>query len=156
MYIFVYHRIYYHLPKTALRRTNTLPERQILLDSLLFWLNTTPRKESAVSAERCVDRTITFVPLWKFLEVFKVSLKHLTIHENFFIPDLIHYLRAYFKGYHIQLHRNEKSQPRHLQHRITPKYKAMTMLSMDLKGMLISYTGLIFYLVVMYKVTYLK
>ena len=56
------------------------------------------------------------------------------------MPELMHYLRTYFKGSNIcQLCRNEKSHPRQLQPRINPNYKAMTRLSMDLKEMLRSY-----------------
>ena len=47
--------------KAAIRRTEILVERYVLLDSLLFRLNTTPGKESTVLAtpEDCVDRIIT-------------------------------------------------------------------------------------------------
>ena len=57
----------------------------------------------------------------------KPTQEYLTMNETFYIPDLIHHLKAYIKGYHIcQLYRNEKPQPRQLQHRINPSYKAMT------------------------------
>ena len=36
---------------------------------------------------------------------------------------------------HCQLHRNEKTKARQLQHRISPNYKAMSRLSMDVKVM---------------------
>ena len=47
--------------KAAIRRTETLAERFLVEDSLLFRLNTTPGKESAVLAipESCVDGIIT-------------------------------------------------------------------------------------------------
>ena len=46
--------------KAAIKRAETLAERYLLLDSLLFRLNTTPEKESTVSAipESCVDKII--------------------------------------------------------------------------------------------------
>ena len=38
-----------------------------------------------------------------------VNKMYLAINEQFFIPDLMCYLKAYIKGCHIdQLHRNEK------------------------------------------------
>ena len=74
--------------------------------------------------------------------------------KKFFIPDLVHDLRTYVKGCHIcQLHRNEKPQPRQLQHRINPNYKAMTRLSIDLKVILRSYTGHRYILVVIDEAT---
>ena len=60
----------------------------------------------------------------------------MTINDNFFIPNLIHYLRSYIKGCHIcQLSRNEKPPSRHFQTRINPNYILMSRLSMDLKVM---------------------
>ena len=105
--------------------------------SLLFWLNTTPRKESAVLAipESCVDRIITLCHSSIFGGYQGVIKLSLSIDENFFILDLAHYLRAYIKGCHIcQLLRNVKPQPRQLQHRINPNYRAMAGLSMDLNA----------------------
>ena len=61
---------------------------------------------------------------------------------NFFIPNLIHYLRSYIKGCPIcQLSRNEKLPTRHLQTRINPNYVPMSRLSMDLKVMPRSHKG---------------
>ena len=66
---------------------------------------------------------------------------HLTISDNF-IPNLMHYLRAYIKGCHIcHLSRNEKLPSRHLQTRINPNYILMSRLSMDLKVMPRSHKG---------------
>ena len=61
---------------------------------------------------------------------------------NFFIPNLIHYLRSYIKGcYTSQLSRNEKPPSRHFQTRINPNYVPMSRLSMDLKVMPRSHKG---------------
>ena len=61
---------------------------------------------------------------------------------NFFIPNLIHYLRSYIKGCHLcQLTCNEKPPPRQLQARINPNYVPMSWLSMDLKVMPRSHKG---------------
>ena len=67
---------------------------------------------------------------------------YLAMSEKFCIPNLIHYLRSYIKGFHIcQLSRNEKLPPRHLQTRINPNYITMSRLSMDLKTMPRSHKG---------------
>ena len=49
------------LHKVVIWRIETLAERYLLLDSLLFRLNTTPEKESTVLAtsENCVGEIIT-------------------------------------------------------------------------------------------------
>ena len=128
----------------------------MLIDSLLLRLNATPGKESAVLAipENFADRIITLYHsriLTGHQGVIKV---YLTINEKFFIQDLIHYLRAYIKGFPIcQLHRNEKPQPILLQDGINHNYKAITRLHMDLKVMPRSYKGHIFILVVIDEVT---
>ena len=46
--------------KTAIQKVEMLPERYILLDSLLFKIITTPEKETAVLAitEICTDKII--------------------------------------------------------------------------------------------------
>ena len=72
----------------------------------------------------------------------------------FFIPHLIHYLRTCLKGFHkCQLQRNEKLQPRQLQCKINPDYKAMTRLSLDFKVMPRLYKGHKFILVVIDEIT---
>ena len=62
--------------------------------------------------------------------------------DKFFIPNLIHYLRSYVKGYPLcQLVCNEKLPPRQLQTRINPNYVPLSRLSMDLKVMPRFYKG---------------
>ena len=78
----------------AIRKTETLAERYLLLDSLLFRLNTTPGKELAVY---CIVRIIALYHSG-ILQDIKVSLNQLTINEKFFIPHLVHYLKSYIKG----------------------------------------------------------
>ena len=66
----------------------------------------------------------------------------LTISNNCFIPNLIHYLRYYIKGCHIcQLAHNEKPPVRQLQTGINPNYIPLSRLSMDLKVMPRSHKG---------------
>ena len=83
--------------KTAIRKVETLAERYILLDSLLFKI--TPEKETAVLAvpETCADKIITLYHPSLFAGHHGVTKTYLTISEKFFIPNLIHYLRSYIK-----------------------------------------------------------
>ena len=122
--------------KSAIRKLETLSEKYVLLDSLLFRL--LPEKETTALAipEMCADRTITLYHKSLFAGHQGVIKIYLTISDKFFIRDLIHYLRSYIKGCHIcQLSCNEKLPSRHLQTRINPNYVPMSRLSMDLKVM---------------------
>ena len=67
----------------------------------------------------------------------QVVLKtYLTISDNFFVPNLMPYLRSYLKACHIcQLARNDKPPLRQLQTRISLNYRPMSRFSMDLKVM---------------------
>ena len=98
--------------KLAIKRLQTLAEKYILQDSLLFKL--IPEKETAVLAvpETCVDRIITLYHSSLFTGHQGVIKTYLTISDKFFIPNLIHYLRSYIKGCHLcQLACNEKPPP---------------------------------------------
>ena len=128
--------------KSVIRKLETLSEKYVLLDSLLFRIS--PEKETAVLAipEMCTDKII--IPYHKSLFAGHqgVIKTYLTISDKFFIPNLIHYLRSYIKGCHIcQLSCNEKLPTRHLQTRINPNYIPMSRLSMDLKVMPRSHKG---------------
>ena len=115
-----------------------LAEKCVLLDSLLFKISMTPDKETAVLAipETCVDSIITLYHSSLFAGHQGIIKTYLTINNNFFIPNLIHYLRSYIKGCHIcQLTRNEKPPGRQLQTRINLNYRYLSRLSMDLKVM---------------------
>ena len=128
--------------KSAIRKLETLSEKYVLLDSLLFRIS--PEKETAVLAipETCTDKIITLYHKSLFAGHQGVIKTYLTISDKFFIPNLIHYLRSYIKGCHIcQLSRNEKLPSRHLQTRINPNYVPMSRLSMDLKVMPRSHKG---------------
>ena len=128
--------------KSAIRKLETLSEKYVLLDSLLFRIS--PEKETAVLAipETCMDKIITLYHKSLFAGHQGVIKTYLTISDKFFIPNLIHYLRSYIKGCHIcQLTRTEKPPSRHLQARINPNYVPMSRLSMDLKVMPKSHKG---------------
>ena len=119
--------------KAAIRKVETLVERYVLLDSLLFKI--TPKKETAVIAvpEACTDKIITLYHSSLFAGHQGVIKTYLTISNKFFIPNLIHYLRSYIKGCHIcQLAHNEKPPAKQLQTRINPNYIPLSRLSMDL------------------------
>ena len=138
----------------AIRKVETLAEKYILLDSLLFKI--TPEKETAVLAipEMCTDKVITLYYSSLFAEHQGVIKTYLTISDKFFIPNLIHYLRSYIKGCHIcQLACNEKPPVRQLQSRINPNCTPLSRLSMDLKVMPRSHKGHKFILCIVDEVT---
>ena len=61
---------------------------------------------------------------------------YLTMTSKFFIPHLMHSLRAFLKACHIcQLSRNDRPPSRQLETRINLNYRPMSRLSMDLKVM---------------------
>ena len=122
----------------AIHKVETLSERFILLDSLLFKLITTPGREKALLAiqEVCADKIITLYHVSLFVGHQGVIKTYLTISDKFFIPNLVHYLRSYLKECHIcQLARNGKPPSRQLQTRIYLNYRPMSRISMDLKVM---------------------
>ena len=128
--------------KSAIKKLETLSEKYVFLDSLLFRIS--PEKETAVLAipETCTDKIITLYHKSLFAGHQGVIKTYLTISDKFFIPNLIHYLRSYIKGCHIcQLSHNEKLPSRHLQARINPNSVPMSRLSMDLKVMPRSHKG---------------
>ena len=109
--------------KTAIQKVETIAERYILLDSLLFKIITTPEKEMAIPAIPgiCADKIITLY------------------HTSLFAG---HYLHSYIKGCHVcQLAHNEKPSMRQLQARINLNYRPISRLSMDLKVMVMSSKG---------------
>ena len=122
--------------KPAIRKIETLAEKYVLFDSLLFRISS--EKETAVLAvpETCTDKILTLYDKSLFAGHQGVIKTYLTISDKFFIPNLIHYLRSYIKGCHLcQLVHNENPPPRQLQARINPNYLPMSRLSMDLKVM---------------------
>ena len=140
--------------KAVIRKIETLAERYILLDSLLFKIM--PEKESAVLAvpKTCADKIITLYHFSLFAGHQDVIKTYLTISNKSFIPNLIHYLRSYIKGCHIcQLACNEKPPARQLQTRINPNYIPLSRLSMDLKAMPRFYKGHKFILCIIDEVT---
>ena len=87
--------------KSAIRKLETLPEKYALLDSLLFRISA--EKETVVLAipETCADKIITLYHKSLFAGRQGVIKTYLTFSDKFFIPNLIHCLRSYIKGYHI-------------------------------------------------------
>ena len=141
--------------KTAIRKVETLAEKYILLDSLLFNISATPYKEVVLTMpEACVDSIIALYHLILFTGHQGVVKTYLTISDKFFIPNLIHYLKSYIKGCHIcQLNRNEKPPSRQLQTRINLNCTPLSRLSMDLKVMPKSSKGHKFILCIIDEVT---
>ena len=119
-----------------------LAERYILIDSLLCKIVTIPEKETALLAilEVCADKIITLYHSSLFAGHQGVIKRYLTMSEEFFIPNLIHYLHSYIKGCHIcQLPCNANPPTRQLQTKINLNYRHLCRLSMDLKVMSRSY-----------------
>ena len=81
----------------------TLAQRFILLDSLLFKLVTTLGRETVLLAvpEMCADKIITLYHTSLFAGHQGVVKTYLTISNKFFILGLMYYVRAFIKGCHI-------------------------------------------------------
>ena len=80
--------------KVGIRKVETLAEKYILLDSLLFKIMVTPDKDTAVLAisEMCADSIIALYHSNLFAGHQGVIKTFLTICGKFFMPNLIHYL----------------------------------------------------------------
>ena len=110
----------------------------------MFKLTTVPGKESAVLAipEVCADKIITLYHSNLSAGHQGVIKTYLTVSDRFYIPNLMHYLQSYIKGYHVcQLNRKDKLPERQVQPRINLNYRPLSRLSMDLKVMPKSYKG---------------
>ena len=122
----------------AICKVETLTERFILLDSLLFKLVTMSDKETALLAvaDICADKIIMLYHTSLFAGHQGVIKTYLTISDNFFIPGMMYYLRSFLRGCHIcQLVKNDKLPMRQLQTRIHLNYRPLSRVSMDLKVM---------------------
>ena len=91
--------------KTAVQKVETLAEKYILLDSFLFKIVATPKKEKALLAtpEICADKSFTLYHSSLFAGHQGVIKTYLTIKDKFFIP--LHSINTLFvilyKGCHI-------------------------------------------------------
>ena len=113
--------------KSAIRNLETLAERYVLLDSLLFKISLEKETTVLPIPETCTDKNITLYHKSLFAGHQGVIKTYLTISDKFFIPNVIHYFRSYIKGCHLcQLSCNEKPPSRHLQTRINPNYVPMS------------------------------
>ena len=130
--------------KSVICKIEALTERYMLLDLLLFKLNTNSGKETVLLAipEICADQIITLYHSSLFAGHQGVIKTYLTIADKFFIPDLMHYLQSYIKGCHIcQLSTKDKIPTRQIQAKINLNYRPSSRLSMDLKVMPKSHKG---------------
>ena len=137
-------------------KVEVLAGRYILLDSLLFKLNTNPEKETVLLAipEVCADKIITLYHSSMFVGQQGVIKTYLMIADKFLIPDLLHYLCSYIKGCHIcQLPKKDKTPTRKFLARINLNYRPLSRLSMDLKVMPKSHKGHKFILCVIDEMT---
>ena len=114
--------LYLYLPqnklpssKPAIRKIETLAEKYVTLDSLLFRISSDKETAVLAVAETCADRIITLYHKSLFAKHQGVIKTYLAISDKFFIPNLMHYHRSYIKGCHFcQLSHNEKPPPRQL------------------------------------------
>ena len=88
--------------RSAIHKVETLAERFILLDSLLFILVTMPERETMLLAvpEVCTDKIIMLYHTSLFAGHQGVIKTYLPISDKFFIPGFMHYLRLFIKGCH--------------------------------------------------------
>ena len=113
-------------------------QNYVWLDQLLFKLITILDKEKAflAIAESYTGKIISLYHNSLFAGHQGVIKTYLTMTNKFFIPNLMHYLRAFLKACHIcQLSRNDKPPSRELESRINLNYRCMSRLSIDLKVM---------------------
>ena len=124
--------------RSTIKKIEALAESFVLLDSLIFQLVMTPDKEAAILAipEICVDKIIALYHTSLFTGHQGVVKTYLKMRDEFFIPNLMHYLRSFIKGCHVcKLSRSNKPPTRQLQPRIYLNYRPLSKLSMDLKVM---------------------
>ena len=104
--------------------------------------------------ETCTDKIISLYHYTLFAGHQGVLKTDLTISSKFFIPNLMHYLRAFLRACHVcQLNRNDKPPSRQLETRINLNYRPMSRLSMDLKVKPRSQRGHQYTLCIIHKVT---
>ena len=140
--------------KNDIHKVETLAERYIILDSLLFKLNLEKERVLLAIPQMCVDQIITMYHTSLFAGHQGIVKTYLTMADMFFIPDLMHYLCSYIRGYHIcQLSKKDKIPPRCFQKRINLNYRPLSRLSIDLKVMPKSHGGHKFILYVVDEVT---
>ena len=121
-------------------QNRSISREYILLDSLLFKLNSEKEKAVLAIPEVYVNQIITLYHSGLFAGHQGVVKTYLTMVDKFFIPDLMHYLCSYIKGCHkCQLSKKDKIPNRQIQKRINLNYRPLSRLSMDLKVMLKSY-----------------
>ena len=87
--------------KSAIHKTEVLADIYILLDSLLFKLNSEKEKAVLAILEVCVDQIITLYHSTLFAGHQGAVKTYLTLADKFFIPDLMHHLHSNIKGCHI-------------------------------------------------------
>ena len=100
--------------KNTIQKVEALAERYKILDSLLFKLNLEKERVLLAIPEMCAYQIITLYHTSLFTGHQGIVKTYLTMADNFFIPDLIHYLHSYISGCHIcQLSKKDKIPTRH-------------------------------------------
>ena len=86
--------------RSSVKKVKTLAESFVLLDSLILKLVMMSDKVSAVLAipEICIDKIIALYHTSLFTGHQGVVKMYLTMRDKFFIPNLMHYLKIFYKG----------------------------------------------------------
>ena len=138
--------------KSAIRRIETLSEKYLLLDDLLFKISKSeteyPEPKLCIP-ESCVDAILDLYHS-SILAGHQGTLKcFLTISDRFYIPNLAHYIRMYIASCHrCQMIKQGKSKQRYREGRIFLNYRPMSKVSMDIKYMPKAGNGMKFILVI--------
>ena len=102
LYVYMAHN---KLPskKNAICKVLTLSQNYVLLDQLLFKLIMVPDKEKALLAipESCTDKITSLYHNSLFAGHQGVIKTYLIMSSKLFIPNLMHYVRAFLKACHI-------------------------------------------------------
>ena len=123
------------ISKSEIHKTVVLSERYILLDSLLFKLNSEKEKAVLAIPEVCVDQIITLYHSSLFAGHQCVVKTYLTMADKFFIPDFMHYLHSYIKGCHIcQLSKKDKIPNKTISEKDQSKLQAIIKIKYGSKG----------------------
>ena len=138
--------------KSAIRRIETLSEKYLLLDDLLFKISKSeteyPEPKLCIP-ESCVDAILDLYHS-SILAGHQGTLKcFLTISDRFYILNLAHYIRMYTASCHrCQMIKQGKSKQRYREGRIFLNYRPMSKVSMDIKYMPKAGNGMKFILVI--------
>ena len=92
--------------KPVIRKIETLAEKYVILDSLLFKISSDKETEVLTVPQMCLDKIITLYHKSQFAGHQGVIKTYLTISDKFYIPNLIHYPRSHIKGFTLSMNQS--------------------------------------------------